>query len=109
MRPIAFMNIAAALLFAGVLVATVARTTSVAASPAMPATTEGATTTATAAPAEQAPQTAPPTLPAGYIGEEACTTCHTGYDASIKASKHGQAKNPRTPAAAQGCESCQAG
>ena len=30
-----------------------------------------------------------------------CATCHTGYDASIKASKHGYAKDPRTPAAAQ--------
>jgi DmsE family decaheme c-type cytochrome len=55
---------------------------------------------------EQAGQTAPPTPPAGYIGAEACATCHTGYDASIRASKHGQANDPRTPAAAQGCESC---
>lgn len=51
-------------------------------------------------------QQAPATLPAGYAGTETCATCHTGYEASINASKHGQAANPRTPAAAQGCESC---
>ena len=54
----------------------------------------------------QAAQQAPPTLPAGYVGAEACATCHTGYDTSIAASKHGQIRNARTPAAAMGCESC---
>ena len=43
---------------------------------------------------------------AGYVGTDTCVTCHTDQEASIKASKHGQAKNPRTPAAAHGCESC---
>jgi DmsE family decaheme c-type cytochrome len=33
-------------------------------------------------------------------------TCHTDQEASVKASKHGQEKNPRTPAAGKGCESC---
>jgi DmsE family decaheme c-type cytochrome len=33
-------------------------------------------------------------------------TCHTDQETSIKASKHGQEKNPRTPAATLGCESC---
>jgi DmsE family decaheme c-type cytochrome len=42
----------------------------------------------------------------GYAGTETCVTCHTGYDASMNATKHGQARNPRTPAAAQGCETC---
>src|SRR5688500_10618036 len=53
----------------------------------------------------QQPQ-APATPQPGYAGSEACATCHTGYDASINASKHGQVKNPRSPAAAQGCETC---
>ena len=52
------------------------------------------------------PAQAPPTPQAGYAGSEACATCHTGYDSSINASKHGQVKNPRSPAAAQGCETC---
>src|SRR5688572_22354260 len=52
------------------------------------------------------PAQAPSTPQAGYAGSEACATCHTGYDASINASKHGQVKNPRSPAAAQGCETC---
>ena len=52
----------------------------------------------------QAAAPAPPQ--AGYIGSEACATCHTGYDRSIAGSKHGQVRDPRTPAAAQGCESC---
>ena len=59
-----------------------------------------------AAPLVADQQQAPATLPAGYVGAETCATCHTGYDASIAASKHGQVKNPRTPAAALGCESC---
>src|SRR6187431_437693 len=110
MRPIAFMNMAAALLFAGVLGMTVARTAPVAAS-SMP---EGVTEPQAPTPAPQAKpaatpppaQTAPSAPAPGYAGQEACTTCHSGYEASIKASKHGQAMDPRTPAAAQGCESC---
>src|SRR5688572_21162370 len=50
------------------------------------------------------PQAAAPQK--GYVGTETCATCHTGFDASINATKHGQARNPRTPAAAQGCETC---
>src|SRR5204863_5726541 len=62
---------------------------------------------APAAPAPaSAPAQAPTTPPPGYAGSEACATCHTGYDSSINASKHGQANNPRTPAANLGCESC---
>ena len=33
-------------------------------------------------------------------------TCHEGYDAAINRSKHGFVRDPRTPAAAQGCETC---
>ena len=104
------MNIAAALLFAGVLVATVARTAAVAASSAPPAAPIAPaavpTEPAAAEPGIPDSQTAPAAPRKGYVGAEACATCHEGYDASIKASKHGQAKDARTPAAAQGCESC---
>ena len=104
------MNIAATLLFSGVLVATVAQTAPVAASPAPAAAfadpTASPAAPVTAEPAEPAPQAAPSTPQAGYVGAEACATCHEGYDASIKSSKHGQVKDARTPAVAQGCESC---
>ncbi len=43
---------------------------------------------------------------AGYVGSDTCTTCHEGFDKSIEGTDHAFAKNPRTPAAAQGCESC---
>jgi DmsE family decaheme c-type cytochrome len=60
---------------------------------------------APAAPAPQKP-TAPPAPAKGYAGAEVCATCHEGYDRSIAGSKHGFARDARTPAAAQGCESC---
>jgi len=103
------MNIAAALLFAGVLVATVARTATVAASsapPAAPIAAAAPTEPAAAEPGIPDSQTAPAAPRKGYVGAEACATCHEGYEASIKATKHGLAKDPRSPAAAQGCESC---
>jgi DmsE family decaheme c-type cytochrome len=53
-----------------------------------------------------APAQAPATPQKGYVGSETCATCHSGYDTSINATKHGQANNPRTPAAGQGCETC---
>ena len=90
MRPVAILNVVAAALLAGVI-----------GSRSMQATVVETTT----AGGGQA-QTAPPTPPAGYVGAEACATCHTGYDASIRSSRHGQAQDPRTPAAAQGCETC---
>jgi DmsE family decaheme c-type cytochrome len=61
----------------------------------------------------QVPATPPPssqpqatTPPAGYAGTDTCVTCHEAQGKSITHSKHGQAKNPRTPAATLGCESC---
>ena len=42
----------------------------------------------------------------GFVGQDTCVTCHEGYDSAVNRSKHGFAKDPRTPAAAQGCESC---
>jgi DmsE family decaheme c-type cytochrome len=49
---------------------------------------------------------APDLQKSGYVGTEACVTCHEGYDASVNRSKHAFAKDPRTPAAKEGCESC---
>ena len=76
MRPIAFVNIAAALLFAGALASTVARTAPVAAATAPESQAQPA-------------QTAPATPAAGYIGAEACATCHEGYDKNVEKTKHG--------------------
>ena len=64
-----------------------------------------------APPAAAAPTAAPaPTsqqAPAsGYVGAETCVGCHSGYDGTVKNTKHGFAANSRTPMATQGCESC---
>jgi DmsE family decaheme c-type cytochrome len=93
LRLIALLHVAAAALLAGTLIAGVAPTSTSA--PSLPV-----------APQVSPAQTAPAPPPAGYVGAETCATCHQGYEASITASKHGQAKDPRTPAAARGCESC---
>jgi len=60
------------------------------------------------APAAKAPTTSATTpvasTQAGYVGEETCLGCHE--DKKYHGTAHARAKNPRTPAAAQGCESC---
>jgi len=43
---------------------------------------------------------------AGFAGQDTCVVCHEGYDTAVNRTKHGFARNPRTPAAAQGCETC---
>jgi DmsE family decaheme c-type cytochrome len=53
-----------------------------------------------------APQAQPPAAPAGYVGSDTCVVCHTGQEESLKGTAHAQAKNPRSPAANHGCESC---
>ena len=70
--------------------------------PATPQTAKPATPQTTVVATPQAPATPQ----AGYVGTEVCATCHTGYDTSINATRHGLAKHPGTPAAAQGCETC---
>jgi DmsE family decaheme c-type cytochrome len=42
----------------------------------------------------------------GYVGEETCLTCHEDQKKGYHGSPHARARNPRTPASAQGCESC---
>ena len=41
----------------------------------------------------------------GYVGSDTCVVCHTQRE-SLKGTAHAQAKNPRSPAATHGCESC---
>lgn len=41
-----------------------------------------------------------------YVGEAKCIECHDAEGKSIHATAHGKAQNPRTPAAAHGCETC---
>ena len=51
------------------------------------------------------PQQAAAQLPPGYVGSDTCVLCHdTGRE--LTHSQHGQARNPRSPAATLGCESC---
>src|ERR671928_628107 len=59
---------------------------------------------APAAPAATAPATT--AQAAGYVGEETCLTCHEDQKKGYHGSPHSRAKNPRTPAGTQGCESC---
>ena len=67
----------------------------------------------TPAPQTPAPQTPPPQIsvsaqpaPAGVAGTDTCLMCHTDKGDTLKGTAHGQAANPRSPAAALGCESC---
>ena len=50
-------------------------------------------------------QAAPAAPQAGYVGSDTCMACHSEGD-SLKGTPHAQAKNPRTPEATHGCESC---
>jgi DmsE family decaheme c-type cytochrome len=67
-----------------------------------PAQARGQATTPSSPPAVQAAQ--PPA--GGYVGEETCLTCHEEQKKGYHGTPHARAKDPRTPAAAQGCESC---
>jgi DmsE family decaheme c-type cytochrome len=46
------------------------------------------------------------TAPRTYVGQDSCVGCHDTEGTTIARTMHGQAKDPRTPAAGQGCESC---
>jgi hypothetical protein len=43
---------------------------------------------------------------AGYAGPDTCVVCHEDKATQLAATQHGRAANPRTPAAAQSCETC---
>ncbi len=53
-----------------------------------------------------APQLPSAHPPAGYAGADSCVVCHEDQSKSIEHSRHGQAKDPRSPQATLGCESC---
>jgi DmsE family decaheme c-type cytochrome len=70
----------------------------------VPRTQPGASTTAT--PARELPQAQAPAPAGEYIGQDTCVACHVDKETSIAGTPHAQAKNPRSPAAGHGCESC---
>jgi DmsE family decaheme c-type cytochrome len=80
--------------------------TAVGVSPASRALPEGQAASAQTAEKPPAPAQAPAQPPPGYAGSDTCELCHTDQVNSLKGTQHGQAKNPRTPAAGHGCESC---
>jgi len=43
---------------------------------------------------------------AEYVGQDTCLTCHEDMTKGLDSTPHGRAADPRTPAAARGCESC---
>ncbi len=57
-------------------------------------------------PAQTPAQTPAATLPPGDAGTDTCVLCHDAESNSISHPRHGQAKDPRSPAATLGCESC---
>jgi DmsE family decaheme c-type cytochrome len=70
---------------------------------AQPASVASAALAVAAPDQSPAPAQAPA---AGYVGQDTCITCHGDKEDTIKGTPHGQAKNPRAPAAIHGCESC---
>src|SRR5687767_13895403 len=96
-----FFTLAASLLF--VLVFAIASTpveTAQQSPPAAPATgTKAARAAADAA--KRAKQ-----LTATFVGADTCLGCHDDKKQSLERTVHGKAAHPRSPAAAQGCESC---
>ena len=52
--------------------------------------------------------TAGPAQTTGFVGDETCATCHDTQANAMRATLHGKAQNPRTPAAKNGqaCETC---
>jgi len=54
----------------------------------------------------QAPPAPPSAPPAGYAGSDVCVLCHTELESTLQGTPHWRARNPRSPAATNGCESC---
>lgn len=52
------------------------------------------------------PPAAPATPAADYVGADTCVACHDGVENPLSRTPHGRIQDPRSPAAAQGCESC---
>ena len=64
-----------------------------------------ATAPAAPGPAPATATLAPQAAANGYVGSDTCLLCHDQGE-SLKGTAHGQALNPRSPQAGQGCESC---
>ncbi|HEY7173135.1 MAG TPA: DmsE family decaheme c-type cytochrome [Vicinamibacterales bacterium] len=60
----------------------------------------------TAKPVREQPQAQAPAPAGEYVGQDTCVACHEDKETSITGTPHAQAKNPRSPAATHGCESC---
>jgi DmsE family decaheme c-type cytochrome len=88
----------------GLLLAAITARAAGAIAPDAPAGPQASAQTSGAKPA--AAQATPPAPAAGYVGSDTCIGCHTDRGDSLKGTAHAQAKNPRTPAATHGCESC---
>ena len=76
---------------------------------AAPQQQEGTLMAKTTAPTASAAKTAPAKAAAaqpGYVGEETCLTCHEDMKKVYGSTPHARARDPRSPAAAQGCETC---
>jgi DmsE family decaheme c-type cytochrome len=73
-----------------------------------PAPVETAPGQAKPQPASQAQAPKAPASPpaAEFVGSDTCLACHEGRDKGITGTPHGRVSHPRSPAAAQGCESC---
>ena len=65
-----------------------------------------ATAPAATTPVQTTPVQTPSAPPPGYAGTDTCVLCHEAQEQNITHSRHGQAKDPRSPAATLGCESC---
>jgi DmsE family decaheme c-type cytochrome len=81
--------------------------TLVAAQSSAPPSTQVPAPQAPAAPtAPAAPAATVATPQAGYAGSDTCVLCHTDEESHLKGTPHWRSKNPRSPAATNGCESC---
>jgi DmsE family decaheme c-type cytochrome len=68
------------------------------------ATQSTSTSAAAAQNTSPSPPAAQPT--GGYVGSDTCLGCHDDMNKGYADTAHGRAAHPRSPAAAQGCESC---
>ncbi len=57
-------------------------------------------------PQKQGTSPPPPPQAATYVGADTCIGCHDAEGKFIAKTPHGKSENPRSPAAAHGCESC---
>ncbi len=112
LKPVTLLSAFTVLLFAGVMFAALTRPVVVEARATADGRPQAAQTAPKPAPPRRTGHAAARRAPgagntaAGYVGSETCATCHTGYDTSINASRHGLVKHPGSPAAGLGCENC---